>query len=129
MSTIFRKRQVKLKINNNTMKKILLLLLIVTVTQIFSQTVDINTLKQSLKTAKEDTNKVNNYLLLSKMLYKTSVYEASLENANNAKALAEKLEYKSGIASSLSSISMVYFYQGKYPESIKIQNDSIKIRE
>ena len=111
------------------MKIIILLLSTLSVYTAISQTPEISAIKKHLKTSKDDTNKVINYLQFSKMLYNTSAYVESLENANYAKTLSEKLGYKSGVASSLYCISIVYLYQGKYPESIKIQNETIKIRE
>ncbi len=82
-----------------------------------------------LKIAKEDTDKVKTLNELSWELLNTGDFETSLQYANSAKNLAEKLAFKNGIANSYNNIGTVYAQQGNYPEALKIFLSALKINE
>jgi serine phosphatase RsbU (regulator of sigma subunit) len=92
-----------------------------------SRTID--SLQNILKTAKEDTIKVNTLNLLGKELVASADYEKAMDYYNQGKQLAEKLVYKKGIAISYNNIGIIYMNQGNYPEALKKYFASLKIRE
>ncbi len=72
-----------------------------------------DSLNALLKTTKEDTNKVNILYQLSEECDEEDI----LKYAELSLKLAEKLNYKKGVASSLHSIGRVYFALKKYKEA------------
>lgn len=95
----------------------------------FSQNTTIDSLYTVLKTAKEDTNKVNTLNILSDQLCGISDYEQSKSYADKAFVLSEKLNFKKGKANTYSNIGSIYSHQGKYPESLKNYSTALKIKE
>ena len=77
-----------------------------------------------LKTSAEDSIKVNTLIALSGSLLQTNASEA-LVYAQEAKALAEKLDFKRGQAYSLKSIGMCYYFQGNYIETLLYWQQSL----
>jgi two-component system, NtrC family, sensor kinase len=77
-----------------------------------------DSLKNAISTGTNDTNKVNNLLLLSKEFMSSSPGDA-IKYSNEAKDLAEKLKYTPGVAYSQKNIGMVYYNQTKYVETIE----------
>ncbi len=83
-----------------------------------------------LKTAKEDTNKVNILnQLCEKAGWRIAKYDKAFEYAEGAKTLAEKLGFTKGVANSYHNIANIYYYQGKYTEALETNFASLKIRE
>jgi len=77
-----------------------------------------------LKTAPEDTLKVNTLITLSGSLLRTDT-EVALRYANEAKVLADKLGFKRGQAYSNKSIGMGYYFQGNYIETLLYWQQSL----
>ena len=96
---------------------------------LIAQSKQIDSLKQLLKTAKEDTNRVNSLNELSKKLNQVGNSDSSLLIANEAKALAEKIKFKKGIGLAYHNTGNVYNNQANYKEAIKNYQEAIKIFE
>jgi signal transduction histidine kinase/Tfp pilus assembly protein PilF len=77
-----------------------------------------DSLKNAISTGINDTNKVNNLLLLSKESMSSSPGDA-IKYSNEAKDLAEELKYTPGVAYAQKNIGMVYYNQTKYVETIE----------
>ena len=81
----------------------------------------------ALKTAKEDTNKVN-------LLFQVSEEQVPespdiLKYAQQSLALAEKLNYKKGIANALNNIGYAYDMHGQIEKALECHMKSLKISE
>jgi tetratricopeptide (TPR) repeat protein len=100
-----------------------------TVLPSFAQTKEIDSLKLVLRTAKDDTNKVKALNALCEKLWHVCNYDTSLVCAASAKALAEKLGYKNGMANAFKYAGFNYHDKGDYPEALKNHFASLKIRE
>jgi len=94
----------------------------------WAQDAKIDSLKALLKTANEDTIKVNILLDLSKRLYSLEPDE-SIRLGNQANDLAEKSGFKKGIAYALKNIGLAYYTKGKYSETLGYWQQSLKIFE
>jgi class 3 adenylate cyclase/Tfp pilus assembly protein PilF len=101
------------------------LLLAVIAHNSFGQLKEIDSIKLAIKSAKEDTNKVNSLLLLSKKHFNEEPEEA-IKIANQARNLAEKIKFKKGEAYALKNIGIGYYMQGKYLETFEHWNKSMK---
>ena len=85
----------------------------------FGQNKQTDSLLTLLKNEKEDTTKVKTLYALTVKLYNSGRYDTSLVCANNDKALAEKLNYKKGIASAIMSLNLIYYYQGNFSKALE----------
>ncbi|MBA3664895.1 MAG: tetratricopeptide repeat protein [Bacteroidetes bacterium] len=100
-----------------------------------AQTKQIDSLKLALKTAKEDTNKINVLNKLSLKLYYIPNYDSSLVYAKQAIALSSSLPFRQGkgwakgIAQASNIIGFICLHQGNYPEALKNYFSVSKIRE
>jgi two-component system, NtrC family, sensor kinase len=109
------------------MKRLKLLVIIISILLYFkvnAQTIQTDSLIAALKTAVDDTSKVNALINLSGRLLTSNTDEALLY-ANEAKTLAEKLGFKTGLAYSLKSIGMCYYFQANYIEALLFWNQSL----
>lgn len=100
------------------MKKIILLSCLALIVQqiVSAQTKKIDSLLAILKTANEDTSKVNTLNILSyELLYSDA--DTTIYYANLAKELAEKLNYSKGSAGAYLRLGQVYNNLGNYDES------------
>ena len=91
----------------------------------FGQVKEIDSIKSVIRTSKEDTNKVNSILLLSKKYFSEEPGEA-IRIATQARNLAEKIKFKKGEAYALKNIGIGYYMQGKYLETFENWNKSMK---
>jgi len=91
----------------------------------WAQDAKIDSLKALLKTANEDTIKVNILLDLSKRLYSLEPDE-SIRLGNQANDLAEKSDFKKGVAYALKNIGLAYYTKGKYSETLVYWQQSLK---
>jgi serine phosphatase RsbU (regulator of sigma subunit) len=89
----------------------------------------IDSLNLALKTANDDTNKVNILNYLSTELLRKENYDIAFIQANQAKILAEKLQFKKGIANAYINCGNAFMYQGNYLEALKNMSTSLKIKE
>ena len=105
---------------------IILILLLVFAGQSFSNTID--SLKNQLSHAKNDTNKVN---LLNRLAFSTMVsdFDKSIEYANIASRLSDSLNFKRGKALALKYMGTGKWNQGNYAEAKDMFYQSLKIYE
>jgi len=93
-----------------------------------AQSTQMEVLQANLKTAVEDTAKVNLLLSLAKELYMTAPEDA-VKYSLEATELANKLNYLSGEAYALKYIGLVEYFQGQYVEAITNWEQSLRIFE
>ena len=107
------------------MKSLLCCLLLSTLTlNGIGQDRQIDSIKSVISKAKEDTNKVNSLLLLSKKYFNEEPTEA-IAIATRARDLADKIGFKKGEAYALKNIGIGYYMQGKYLETFDYWNQSM----
>ena len=94
----------------------------------FSQNAKIDSLLQVLKTAKEDTNKVNALNKISSSLYLAHPDSAILF-AQQAAVLAEKINFRNGEANAYGNAGIGYRAKGDYMNALKNYFKSLKINE
>lgn len=93
----------------------------------YGQTVRTNSLFTQLKTAKEDTNKVNILNALSEQLKDRSNYDSSLVCAKDADSLAVRLKFEQGEAKALLNMSIVFWSKGNYTAALDYDNRALYI--
>lgn len=85
-----------------------------------------DSLRKILNSSQEDTAKVNTLLALSKSSL-SLVPETALMYATDARKLSEQLQFSRGRAFALKAIGMVYYNQGKYPETLDYWLQSLHV--
>jgi tetratricopeptide (TPR) repeat protein len=95
----------------------------------FGQNKQIDSLQLCLKTAKEDTSKVNTFNLLVKEYINKSDYFIADSIAQRSLIMAEKLNFKIGEANALGYIGFICFYKGEYDKSLEYSRKALKIDE
>ncbi len=88
-----------------------------------------DSLLNSLKTAKEDTSKINTLNVLSRQYLNTGSYEEAIDYAKQSKRLSEELGFKRGLGDSYSNIGVACWYQGIYERALENHFEALKIRE
>jgi adenylate cyclase len=83
-----------------------------------------DTLTPLIAKAKEDTNKVNLLLSLSKSKFNTDPDQA-IHLGNQADSLSKNLGYLKGSAMALKNVGIAYYMQGKYVEAINTWQQSM----
>src|SRR5210317_287522 len=78
----------------------------------------IDSLERVLRTANEDTLKVNSLTLLCKQYIYISDFENAMKNAESALKLADKLRFKKGKANAYNYIGSIYDEKSNYPEAL-----------
>lgn len=94
----------------------------------FAQNHQSDSLKIVLKTATDDTSRVNTLLALCGNLVRSAPKDA-IRFANEAKDLSVKLNFKKGLAYSYKSLGMGYYFQGNYIETLLYWQQSLKTFE
>ncbi|MCK5370244.1 MAG: tetratricopeptide repeat protein [Cyclobacteriaceae bacterium] len=94
----------------------------------FSQDPQRDSLLNVLSLAKEDTLKVNVLNALSTLLNRTDPTEA-ITYGSEARDLAEKLEYKPGLALALKNIGLGYYFLANYVEALIQWENSLSMFE
>ncbi|MGP8217205.1 MAG: tetratricopeptide repeat protein [Bacteroidia bacterium] len=89
----------------------------------------IDSIRNILKTERDDTNKVNTLNTLSSKLWRNGIYDTSLIYANHALTLATKLGFEKGLAGAYSNIGVIIYYQGDYIKSLDYSLKELKIDE
>lgn len=107
------------------LKSLLVILFIYASTKLPAQVSPVDSLLSILKTAKEDTNKVNILFQLSEQC----VVEDILKYAQQSLALAEKLKYEKGIANAYNNIAFVYHNQGQIQKALEYYSQALAIQE
>src|SRR5829696_10251209 len=100
------------------MKKHLLFILAVCVVSIVSGQKSKNSLSDSIKV---------NALLDSSKPYINTQPDTAIALANEAKKLSQEINYDKGEALALKNIGLVYYYQGKFVQTLEYWNQSLKI--
>lgn len=113
----------------NKINYILSLVLIFNSTFVISQTRETDSIVKILKTAKEDTSKVNLSVLLSKKLHNIGELDASLQYAKNARDLAIKLNFKKGEAKAYNRIGNICMDYGDIPAALKNHEAALILRK
>jgi tetratricopeptide (TPR) repeat protein len=108
---------------------LLLFLSIVSACQGIAQRNDISKLLQLLKNDKEDTNKVNNLVILCDRYRIAGKMDSSLFYGNVGYTLAEQLKFNHGKADILHNMARVYGDQGDYTKALAVFSQSLSIRE
>jgi len=106
------------------LKLFIVLLFLSTHFQSISQSHQADSLLTIIKSSKEDTVKVNTLIVLSGSLLKSNIVMAR-SYANEAKLLADKLNFSRGQAYALKSIGMSYYFQGNYIETLLYWQQSL----
>ena len=114
---------------NGFLKIVFLLALAYGTKNCFSQTSQTDSLQQVLKTAKEDTNKVNALNQLSKQLCLQGYDDSALVFSHAAKLLGEKLNFKKGVAQACTNTGTAYQDLGDDKSALKHYNDALKLWE
>ncbi|HTB07311.1 MAG TPA: tetratricopeptide repeat protein [Bacteroidia bacterium] len=89
----------------------------------------VDSLKAYVKTAKDDTNKVNALNTLSDQLEDLSKYDSSLACASDAELLAAQLDYKRGMAAAYRNIGIVSSDKGDYTKALEYHFKGVAIYE
>lgn len=89
----------------------------------------IDSLANLLKKEQNDTTKVNTLNTLSGKLRGIAKYDTAMSCAETAAALAEKLDFKSGISAAYRNIGLTYDYQGNYVKAIEYHTKALTINQ
>jgi signal transduction histidine kinase/CheY-like chemotaxis protein len=108
--------------------RVVLCILVLCCTDALAQDAKIDSLKALLKTANDDTIKVNILLDLSKRLYSLDPDE-SIRLGNQANDLADAAGFKKGVAYALKNIGLAYYTKGKYSETLGYWQQSLELFE
>ena len=107
--------------------RIIIFFIMITLGQgIYAQNSAADSLRKLIATAAEDSNKVNQLNQLSKLIQGNSP-EQSLRFANEAKLLAEKIDYKKGEGYALKYIGMYYFNHSRFAEAMDFWQQSLTV--
>ncbi len=94
-----------------------------------SQNVQIDSMRNLLKTQQEDTNKVNTLVLISDKTWRDGNYDQAKKDAQEAYSLSEKLNFAKGKADAYNDLGNICTNQGNYPEALKNHFAALKIRD
>jgi adenylate cyclase len=110
------------------MSKALVVLLIFISVFSFAQETENDSLRIAIENSKDDSLKVDGLNALSKK-YSLESPPSAIHFANLAKALAEKLGYKVGVAYAYKNLGLVYYNQGNYVETVNYWQQSLTMFE
>jgi two-component system, NarL family, sensor kinase len=102
--------------------------LFISINFVFAQNQLIDSLKNLLPNAKEDTNAVFIYTDIADELAEID-FKTSLIYSNKGKALAEKLNFKKGMAQVYSTMANAYSSQSDYAHCLEFNNKALEIRK
>ncbi|HXB13914.1 MAG TPA: tetratricopeptide repeat protein [Bacteroidia bacterium] len=107
-------------------KKVFFSLLLLYQSILFAQSGKVlDSLKNTLKTEKSDSNKVNTLNALCKKLYKSGSYDTSFIYATRALTLAKQLDYKKGIATAFLNSGIVYWYLFNFQKALEYDSTAL----
>ena len=95
----------------------------------FAQQNKIDSLQKLLLTQKEDTNKVITLNLVSREFELTGDFDKGINYSLDALKLAQKINFKKGIAQAYNELGNSNKEMGNYPNAMKNHFESLKIRE
>ncbi len=109
------------------MRTNLILLLLVFLSSLgHAQKKQIDSLKQVIESTVQDTVKVKTIVALSSYYYRTSPAEA-IRFGKQAKDLAERINFPSGLAYAYKSIGMGHYFQGNYTDALLSWQQSLGV--
>src|SRR5687767_5537550 len=112
-------------------RKVLFLTLIICllfVPNVLAQQTKTDSLLTVIKTAQEDSNKVNTLNLLAKeILSTTGDYVKAAEYCQQAIDLAQRINYKKGNAQALNLLGTTFLYQGDFPNALSNYEASLAL--
>ena len=85
-----------------------------------------NVFGQTTKYSASDSIKVN-ALIDSSKLYINTQPDSAIALANQAKELARDINFRKGEALAIKNIGLVYYYQGKFIQTLQYWNQSLQI--
>lgn len=117
-------------VNKKCFSKLLLLVILIScIPHAYAQnSIVADSLIQKLKECSNDSVKVS-YLNELSWLKRTNQPDIALKYANEAKAIAEKIGFKAGIATSLNRIGEIERSQGNYEQAITTFNNALQIEK
>jgi serine phosphatase RsbU (regulator of sigma subunit) len=89
-----------------------------------AQNTIVDSLKLVLGSSLEDTNKVNILISICQNEYR-SLPDSTIYYGNEARNLADKLDYRKGLANACKYIGMGYYFLGNYTETINYWQQSL----
>ncbi len=95
-------------------------------TQCIAQSLKIDSIKKVISGKQEDSTKVNSLLSLSKEFFSISPQE-TINYAVTARNLAQKLDFKNGLANAYKNIGIAYYTLGNYVGSIENYDHSLAV--
>ena len=110
----------------NTICKVFFAIFIFSATTVYGQDPEIERLKAYIERANDDSTKVDTLVELSKQ-YSIKSPDGAIKFANLALKLAERINYKKGVAKALKSVGNAFFYKGTYIESINYWQKALAI--
>lgn len=114
--------------NVNMRRALILLLLSATCLFGFAQNNQIDSLINSLKTEKTDSNIYNTYLKIAE-IYKDSAYDKSLDYFNKALNIVERSRERKKVADVYHNIGYIYLTKGEFPLALSNLNNAKDILE
>lgn len=112
--------------NNFTCRFLLICVLFITNIFFTANASESDSIKILIAKSANDSGKVNLLNSLSKNYFNDNP-DTSVKIASDAKALAEKIDFKNGLALSLKNMGIGYYLQGKYIEAIKTWQQAIEV--
>lgn len=110
------------------MKKILLTItILLSIVIINAQNSKIDSLENLIQNYKQEDTSLVNMLNEVSFLYYSTELEKTLEYAEKAKTISEKIEYEKGKAESLRFIGIYYHLSGDYNQAIKYYEDALEL--
>ncbi len=107
-------------------KKYIVFLLLIFTLQLFSQNSKIDSLRNTINTAKTDTTKINSLLQLGNLLMRQDL-QSSIDTLNLAIELSQKAEFDEGLAMAYRYIGFTFFYKGQTDSTIEYFNKSLEL--
>src|ERR1035437_225989 len=107
----------------------ILLVIVIGTKNCFGQKSKIDSLLTLIKKDKEDTNKVNHLKDLSREYYFIGSYDSVLHYGLSILPLAQKINFKKGIAGAYNIIGITYGIQDDYPKALDYYFGALKLYE
>ena len=112
------------------LKRLLIVyVLLLSANQVFAQHRSIDSLRQALKSERDDTTMVSALNALSDKLWRADKYDTSLVCANSARVLATRLVFKQGVLKSWRNTGYAFYAQGNYFKSLEAFGNALIISE
>ena len=93
---------------------------------VFAEQNPVDSLKKVLTSLPEDSNKVNVLIELS-IKYRGSSPDTGMSYAEQARILAEKINFQKGLGYALKSKGITYVLQGNYVDALQMYKEALKV--